>query len=522
MAKIKYEGNQKQNVKKRTMHVVDDEDEEQPVYPVEEEYNVEYLYGKKYENGQVKYCVKWENYTFEESSFEPVENLENVVYNMRGFERKMSDLIFRVALLQNAKKKLPPFQVNPIQLIQKDNIANGQELKEQSQAQNNLQKEPSIISNQVNEEKLLNVPQQSPKKTNGGMPDNQKAQNQQSLNETSVNSNNTSQIQGSPKLVENQEQPQNACQTVVEKNYLMINGNSNNQSQHNHNIQQQYNGNHLLNHPLSSNLYQNNGLHQSQQKLPLNGNNQNSLIKQSLSHNLNGNGQYQKKLESQAIGQVNQFNQIQNKSSQINEKNRRTNSQDLYIQTKLDQNLNYISQKQVQKPIEDNKVMEVVQTKNKNQLQFRDPVLENELSSNTYSAQVVVDETSKYGNFNNGDIPLKILKHAPYTRIQKVIGNNVDLPSSLYFKVQFKPRPSGTIPQPAYIAFNELKDRYPRVLMEYYEQNAILLDPVPDQTEFQQQKTNSRDLNVKNDASLISNTGNNKKMVNGKENKISI
>ncbi|EAR92475.1 hypothetical protein TTHERM_00086720 (macronuclear) [Tetrahymena thermophila SB210] len=523
MAKIKYEGSQKQNVKKRTMHVVDDdEDEEQPVYPIEEEYNVEYLYGKKFENGQIKYCVKWENYTFEESSFEPVENLENVVYNMRGFERKMSDLIFRVALLQNAKKKLPPFQVNPIQLIQKDNIENTKEQIEPSQAQNHLQKEPSVINNQTSVEKFQSAPQQSPKKINGGISDNQITQNQQSLIETNLNSNNNCQIQGSPKLAENLEKPQNGSQNLAEKNYLKTNGNSNNQLQHNHNNQQQNNGNQLLNLNQSLNLLQSNGQHQSQQKQSSNGNNQNSQNKQSLSYNLNGNGQHQKKVENQAIGQVNSISQVQNKQTQLYEKNRRTNSQDQYIQTKLDQNLSYISQKQLPKPIEDNKTMEVVQTKNKSQLQFRDPVLENELNSNAYSAQVVVDDTSKYGNFNNGDIPLKILKHAPYTRIQKVIGNNVDLPSSLYFKVIFKPRPSGTVPQPAYIAFNELKDRYPRVLMEYYEQHAILLDPVPDQAELQLQKTNSRDLNVKNDASLISNAGNNKKMVNGKENRINI
>lgn len=50
----------------------------------------------------------------------------------------------------------------------------------------------------------------------------------------------------------------------------------------------------------------------------------------------------------------------------------------------------------------------------------------------------MADESSKYGNFDNGDIPLKIVKHAPYTRIQKIVGNNVELPSSIYFKVEFK------------------------------------------------------------------------------------
>lgn len=71
-------------------------------------YDVEYIYGKRIENGGTKYLVKWEGFPSTESSFEPIDNLENVQHFIRGFERKMSDLIFKVALLPNAKKRLPP------------------------------------------------------------------------------------------------------------------------------------------------------------------------------------------------------------------------------------------------------------------------------------------------------------------------------------------------------------------------------------------------------------------------------
>jgi len=84
--------------------------------------------------------------------------------------------------------------------------------------------------------------------------------------------------------------------------------------------------------------------------------------------------------------------------------------------------------------------------------------------------RAINNEKMKYGNFNNGDIPQCIVKHAPYTRIQKALGKNhtLLLPSSIYFKVEFKPRPSGTVPLSAYISFEEIKDKYPRELLNYY------------------------------------------------------
>lgn len=71
---------------------------------------MEYVYGKRYEDKVLKYFVKWEGYTFEDSSFEPYKNLGNVNYNIRGFERKMSSLIFKIALQETSKKRLPAFE----------------------------------------------------------------------------------------------------------------------------------------------------------------------------------------------------------------------------------------------------------------------------------------------------------------------------------------------------------------------------------------------------------------------------
>lgn len=67
-------------------------------------FNVELVYGKKFEGGAVKYFVKWKGYSLEDSSYEPITYLGNAVYNVRGFERKMSNLIFRLALLPAAKR----------------------------------------------------------------------------------------------------------------------------------------------------------------------------------------------------------------------------------------------------------------------------------------------------------------------------------------------------------------------------------------------------------------------------------
>lgn len=78
-------------------------------------------------------------------------------------------------------------------------------------------------------------------------------------------------------------------------------------------------------------------------------------------------------------------------------------------------------------------------------------MLENETSmtsNSTTLARVIVDDSKLYGNFCNGDIPLRIVKHAPYTRIQRALGLNsgINLPTSLYFKVEFQQRSNGVVP----------------------------------------------------------------------------
>jgi hypothetical protein len=44
----------------------------------------------------------------------------------------------------------------------------------------------------------------------------------------------------------------------------------------------------------------------------------------------------------------------------------------------------------------------------------------------------------------------------------------MNLSSSLYFKVEFKARPSGVIPASAYVSFEEVRDKYPKELLAYY------------------------------------------------------
>lgn len=55
-------------------------------------YDVEEIIGYKVVNGKEKYRVKWENFSYEESTWEPIENLFNVMDKVEEFMSKRAEL----------------------------------------------------------------------------------------------------------------------------------------------------------------------------------------------------------------------------------------------------------------------------------------------------------------------------------------------------------------------------------------------------------------------------------------------
>jgi chromobox protein 1/chromobox protein 3 len=53
-----------------------------------DEYVVECIKGKRIIDNQLEYLVKWEGYKDEESTWEPIENLQNVLNLIEEFEKK--------------------------------------------------------------------------------------------------------------------------------------------------------------------------------------------------------------------------------------------------------------------------------------------------------------------------------------------------------------------------------------------------------------------------------------------------
>lgn len=52
-------------------------------------YVVEKIYDKKFVHGKPHYFVKWENYPESDNTWEPLVNLENVMYLVKEFEETL-------------------------------------------------------------------------------------------------------------------------------------------------------------------------------------------------------------------------------------------------------------------------------------------------------------------------------------------------------------------------------------------------------------------------------------------------
>ena len=52
------------------------------------EYAVEKIIGKRMVNDKIEYKIKWENYSMEESTWEPIENLTNSQKLVKEFDMK--------------------------------------------------------------------------------------------------------------------------------------------------------------------------------------------------------------------------------------------------------------------------------------------------------------------------------------------------------------------------------------------------------------------------------------------------
>ena len=69
----------------------------------------------------------------------------------------------------------------------------------------------------------------------------------------------------------------------------------------------------------------------------------------------------------------------------------------------------------------------------------------------------------KIGNIKN-DIPEKIISSK----------QNVDVPSDLCCFVEWKVRKDGTKPDNSYVKNSEIKEKFPYVLLDYYEEQIML------------------------------------------------
>lgn len=58
----------------------------------ENEYYVEKVLDKKIEDGEVKYLIKWEGWSIDQSTWEPIENLNNINHLIEDFEREALEL----------------------------------------------------------------------------------------------------------------------------------------------------------------------------------------------------------------------------------------------------------------------------------------------------------------------------------------------------------------------------------------------------------------------------------------------
>jgi hypothetical protein len=72
---------------------------------MDNEYVVEKIIGKKTDkDGTLLYKVKWENYSNEESTWEPKENLKNVKYMIKEYEEKQEKI--KPVKKEEVKKKI--------------------------------------------------------------------------------------------------------------------------------------------------------------------------------------------------------------------------------------------------------------------------------------------------------------------------------------------------------------------------------------------------------------------------------
>jgi hypothetical protein len=54
----------------------------------EEEYIVEKVLNKRKVDGVIEYLIKWEGYETEESTWEPIDNLKNIMNLIQDYENK--------------------------------------------------------------------------------------------------------------------------------------------------------------------------------------------------------------------------------------------------------------------------------------------------------------------------------------------------------------------------------------------------------------------------------------------------
>ncbi|CAK71205.1 unnamed protein product (macronuclear) [Paramecium tetraurelia] len=112
-------------------------------------FNVEKIVGKRYdpETNELQYCIKWEGYPDEENTWEPVENLQNVLSFVQEYEayqnstrkkpkiqlddKKLKNLLL-IKLNQFLEQMAPKYELQEINLSDFDS---SEEIKEQQQHQ---------------------------------------------------------------------------------------------------------------------------------------------------------------------------------------------------------------------------------------------------------------------------------------------------------------------------------------------------------------------------------------------------
>lgn len=126
----------------------------------EEEFEVEEIKDKRLKNGRIEYLIKWVNYKDEESTWEPIENLENSKELLEAFEKKIKTNNLKIKNnTKSIKKIIPGFNQFRLPLI-KLNMNNSVENKKEIIQKENINKEESLDEKFIMKKRKIDIPEE--------------------------------------------------------------------------------------------------------------------------------------------------------------------------------------------------------------------------------------------------------------------------------------------------------------------------------------------------------------------------